>query len=71
MILKLQLYKNLENLWKHVFVLLFLNLFEFEVLESIFSICLTVWYNLYEVFGCTVLADFLSTMFEVSKVFDW
>ena len=50
------------------FSLIFVSLYK-ELLEPTFSACLIVLHNLCEAFGCSVVTDFISTMFEYTKVF--
>ena len=42
-----------------------------ELLETDFSPFPTVFDNLFEVFGYSVITDFVSTIFGFSKVFGW
>ena len=46
----------------------FVSLYK-ELLEPTVLACLIVLDNLCEVFGCSVITDFISTMFGFSKVF--
>ena len=53
------------------FFTFFISLYK-EVLEptwETFAACLIVLDNLWEVFGCSIINDFISTMFGFSKVF--
>ena len=50
------------------FSLFFISLHK-ELSEPTFSACLIVLDNLYEVFGCSVIINSISTMFDFSKSF--
>ena len=65
----------MDSLFLHFFRLknfdFFVSLYK-EILEptwETFSVCLIVLDNLCEVFGCSVITDFTSTMFGFSKAF--
>ena len=49
-------------------VMVFVSLYK-ELLEPTFSACPIALDNLCEVFGCSVITDFVSTMLGLSKVF--
>ena len=61
----------------YFYVFFIQNIFNFfaslykEILETDFSPFPIVLDNLFEVFGCSVITDFVSTIFGFSKVFGW